>query len=141
MIRPATANDYSRVCDLLQSENLPTIDLPKDLPHFFVKTDSEGIVGIVGLELYGGAALLRSMIVLPFYRNKGVASELIDELTLNAKKENVHSIFLITNTAEEFFNRKGFRKVERRNVDERVLQSQEFNGLCPASSAVMMKEI
>jgi amino-acid N-acetyltransferase len=141
MIRPATASDYPKVCQLLQSENLPIIDIPKDLPHFFVKTDSNEIVGAAALELYENAALLRSMIVLPFYRNKGIASELVDELTLEARRKSVRSLFLITNTAEDFFNRKGFRKVEKENVDERVLQSQEFNGLCPESSAVMMKEI
>jgi amino-acid N-acetyltransferase len=141
MIRPATSSDYPRICQLLQSESLPSIDLPNELPHFFVKTERNEIVGTIGLELYGGAALLRSMIVHPTYRNMGIASELIDELTHEAKKERVHHLFLITNTAEEFFRRKGFHKVDKKDVHEEVLQSQEFNGLCPASSAIMMKEI
>ena len=141
MIRPATSSDYPQVCQLLESESLPTVDLPKELSHFFVRTEKEDIIGAIGIELYGGAALLRSMVVVPSFRNKGIASELIDELTLEVKKEHVHSLFLITNTAEAFFSRKGFRKIERADVDERVLQSQEFNGLCPASSAIMMKEI
>ena len=141
MIRPATASDYPQVCDLLQSESLPTIDLPNGLPHFFVKTERNVIVGAIGLELYEGAALLRSMIVLPSYRKMGVASELIEALTIDAKKERVQYLFLITNTAEAFFTRKGFHRVEKKDVQEGVLQSQEFNGLCPASSAIMMKEI
>jgi len=59
MIRPATNKDYSSVCDLLASENLLTLDLDRNLSHFFVMTEQNEIVGSIGMELYGRSALLR----------------------------------------------------------------------------------
>jgi N-acetylglutamate synthase-like GNAT family acetyltransferase len=141
MIRPATEQDYPQVCALLQSESLPIIDLEKELPHFFVKMQNDSIIGSIGLELYERSALLRSMIVNPANRNKGIASELVHELASYAKEKGVKNLFLITNTAENYFQKQGFIRIERENVEKEVLQSKEFNGLCPASSVIMMKKI
>ena len=141
MIRATTERDYTQVCSLLQSESLPIIDLEKDLPHFFVKTVDGEIVGSIGLEHYGQSALLRSMIVSPDFRNKGIASELVNQLTGYAKEHGVKKLFLITNTAENYFQKLGFMKITREEVEKEVLQSREFNGLCPASSAIMVKQL
>src|SRR6185295_8794074 len=116
-------------CSLLQSESLPTIDLERDLPHFFVKTINEEIVGSIGMEHYGESGLLRSMLVRPTFRNKGIASELVNHLSHYAKDRGVRKLFLITNTAEDYFQRMGFTKVLREKVEKEVLQSKEFNGL------------
>jgi amino-acid N-acetyltransferase len=141
MIRATTAQDYADVCSLLQSERLPIIDLKTDLPHFFVKTIGGEIIGSIGMEHYGQSGLLRSMIVSPAFRNKGIASELVNQLTGYAKHRGVKKLFLITNTAEDYFQRFGFIRIPRDIVEKEVLQSQEFNGLCPASSAIMMKQL
>ena len=141
MVRPTTEMDYTQVCSLLQSESLPTIDLERDLPHFFVKTINEEIVGSIGMEHYGESGLLRSMLVRPTFRNKGIASELVNHLSHYARDHGVRKLFLITNTAEDYFQRMGFTKVPREKVEKEVLQSKEFNGLCPATSAIMMKEL
>jgi len=141
MIRPTTEMDYSQVCSLLQSENLPDSDLQSNLPHFFVKTINEEIVGSIGMEQYGHSGLLRSMIVSPAFRNKGIASELVNQLTQYARDHGVRKLFLITNTAENYFQRLGFVKITRDKVETEVLQSKEFNGLCPASSSIMMKHL
>ena len=141
MIRSATANDYLAVSALLESETLPTADLDPHLSHFFVMTEGNEVVGSIGLELYGDSALLRSMVVSSGHRKKGIAIALINQLTGYAKERNVGAIFLITNTAENYFKKLGFHNIRREDVDQRVLTSKEFNGLCPASSAIMMKHL
>ena len=141
MIRSATEKDYLTVRDLLQSESLPTIDLDRNLSHFFVMTDENEIVGSIGMEVYEDSALLRSMVVSSSHRNKGIASALVTELTRYAREKNVTTIYLITNTAEEYFKKAGFKSIPREEVKDSVLQSQEFNGLCPTSSAIMMKHL
>jgi len=141
MVRPTTERDYAEVCSLLQSESLPTIDLDRNLPHFFVKTIEEEIVGTIGMEHYGESGLLRSMLVRPSFRNKGIALELVNYLTHYAKDYGVRQLFLITNTAENYFQTLGFTKIPREKVAKEVLQSKEFNGLCPASSTIMMKQL
>ena len=141
MIRATTQQDYARVCSLLQSESLPTIDIAKDLQHFFVKTIGGEIVGSIGMEQYGQSALLRSMIVNPAFRNQGIASELVKTLTQYAQDRGVKNSFLITNTAEKYFQRFGFITIDKDLVEKAVLHSKEFNGLCPSSSAIMMKQL
>jgi amino-acid N-acetyltransferase len=99
------------------------------------------IVGSIGLELYGTAALLRSMAVLPSHRNKGIASKLVSQLIIAAGAKRVRSIYLITNTAELYFKKRGFVQISKDEVENEVLASGEFNGLCPASSTVMMMQL
>jgi amino-acid N-acetyltransferase len=138
MIRSATGVDLPEVSKLLESEKLPTVDLPPNLAQFFVEEKDGRVVGSIGLEVYGTAALLRSMAVSASHRNKGIAGELISKLLTEAKAKGIRSIYLITNTAELYFKKKGFVQISKENVERGVLASAEFNGLCPASSSVMV---
>jgi amino-acid N-acetyltransferase len=44
---------------------------------------------------------------------------------------------LLTNTAEGFFARKGFRRIDQKSVTGAVTSSVEFTGACPAHAACM----
>jgi amino-acid N-acetyltransferase len=140
-IRPATAADYNQLIGLLQAESLPVVDIDTGLPHFFVATESPVIVAGIGMEHYGEAALLRSMVTAPAYRGRGLASALIDTLFDYARKKGVRTVYIVTTTAEMYFLEKGFEKIERSSVDRQVLQSAEFNGLCPSTAAIMRRLI
>lgn len=138
-IRQATGRDYEKVAALLQQENLPVEDIDPALSHFFIAEDKTGITGSIGLEPYGQHALLRSMAVHKDFRNQGLATRLVERLLNYAYKQDIKSIYLITNTAELYFEKKGFIKTDRSAVPAVVLQSREFNGLCPASSVIMYR--
>ena len=140
-IEPAAAEDFSSVCALLESEKLPTSDLRPDMDHFFLAIVGENTVGAIGLDPYGSSGLLRSMIVLPEYRKMGIAAHLVDTLESHARKAGIKELFLITNTAERFFAKTGFQKIDRNLLPATVAASAEFNGLCPASSTIMKKKL
>ena len=57
-----------------------------------------------------------------------------------ASKNGITHLFLLTDTAEQFFLRLGYQKISRDSTDVRIKQTVEFNKLCP-SSPVMVKEI
>lgn len=139
--RKAKNNDLATISKLLKEEQLPTEDLDNELEHFIVAEGENGIVGTIGLEKYGDTGLLRSMIVNTEYRNHGIASRLVKELLDYAKAQNLSSLYLITNTAEDYFARKGFVKIDKEKVAKPVLRSKEFNGLCPASSTIMFQNL
>ena len=141
LIHKAHKSQYREICDLLFVEKLPTEDLNPELPDFFVAENNGKVVGVIGLEKYNDSALLRSMIVESTHRNEGIASRLVNELIQHAIVNDVKSLYLITNTAEPYFAKKGFIKIERDKVAPEVLQSKEFNGLCPASSTIMVKQL
>ena len=140
-IRTATQHDYPAVTALLQQEKLPVEDVDKALSHFVVATIEGVVAGTAGLELYSRDALLRSVAVSKSQRNLGLAGQLLDSLVSYAGKQGVQKLFLLTNTAEEYFERKGFTKIDWKEVPEAVAQSKEFNGLCPSSAVAMVRSL
>ncbi len=140
-IEKAGSHQWEAICRLLQTENLPTVDINPAMENFFVAVDGQHLAGVIGMDAYGSDGLLRSAIVEKAHRNKGIAGSLLNRLIDNAKQNAITSLYLITNTAEEYFNRKGFITIAREQVPEAVLQSKEFNGLCPASAVAMFRRL
>jgi amino-acid N-acetyltransferase len=126
---------------LLTSHKLPTSDLPPSLDDFFIAREGDQLVGIIGLEKYDENGLLRSMVVHPDYRNRNIASQLVQKIEEMAKAESLNAVYLLTETAEKYFEKKGYEKVERADVSDGIKSSSEFNNLCPVSAAVMRKKI
>lgn len=141
LVRPATADDFISVVQLLQSENLPVEDLKANLPHFFVIGDKNTVFGAIGLEVYGTDGLLRSMIVDSNYRGLSLAKKLIDNLFEYAEKNGLNTIYLITTTAEKYFGGRGFQPVSRDKVPASIAATSEFTSLCPSTATVMVKEL
>ena len=109
----------------------------RDLAHFLVAERAGEVVGAIGLEPYGGAALLRSAVVAPSVRGTGVGERLVRSLLDEAKRHRMNEVVLLTTTAESWFPRFGFNKVSREAVPDAVKQSVEFTSACPASATVM----
>ena len=140
-INKAEPQAYETVVALLTAAGLPTEDLRKDLHHFWIADASGTAIGVIGMDLYAPYGLLRSMTVLPEYRNKGIASRLVDQVEQTAIKLGLSELYLITNTAESYFSKKGFQLITKAELPDSVASSQEMNGLCPASSVIMRKTI
>jgi len=125
---------------LLQAQGLPVSDITDEhLEHFFFIGSDDSPTGLVGLELYGTDALLRSLVVAENARSKGFGSTLIDHAEQYSASKGVRSIYLLTTTAEAFFKRLGYERVERAKAPASIARTREFAGLCPASSAFMLK--
>lgn len=126
---------------LLTSQKLPTSDLPTSLNDFFVAKEGDQLIGLIGLEKYHENGLLRSMVVHPDFRNKNIASRLVQKIEELAKAESLRAVYLLTETAEKYFERKGYVKVDRSEVPSGIKSSSEFSNVCPVSAVVMMKKI
>jgi amino-acid N-acetyltransferase len=50
-------------------------------------------------------------------------------------------MYLLTNTAEKFFSRRGYQRIARGEVVSAIECTREFKELCPESSAVMVKAL
>jgi len=84
---------------------------------------------------------LRSMVVSSRYRSNGIASELVTALEKQAITLGVTSMYLLTETASSYFERKGYEKVDRSVVPEQIKSTTEFSSTCPSSATVMKKRI
>lgn len=135
------ANFRSAVEDMLTAEKLPVSDLPASLDNFLVAQENDLIVGTAGIEVYGEHGLLRSVAVNPALRNKGVAALLLGQIENLAQGKGLKAIFLLTETAQEYFSRKGYKTIGRADVPAEVQRSSEFSSVCPQSAIVMMKTL
>ncbi|MDQ3276744.1 MAG: arsenic resistance N-acetyltransferase ArsN2 [Bacteroidota bacterium] len=139
-IREASIEQRAAIIALLQSQGLPTRDLPLSLQDFYVAQEEEKLVGLIGMERYGQFGLLRSMVVHPDYRNRHIAERLVQMLEEKGAASGLLAMYLLTETAENYFTRKGYTKVDRDAVPASVKASSEFSHVCPVSATVMKKE-
>ncbi len=136
-IRKSSEADYPAVAKLLQSASLPTEGIVDHFQHFLVAESGGEIVGAIGLEVYGDTALLRSAVVHPSQQNIGIGSMLYNNLIETATSLGVRRLILLTDTAEKYFAKKGFRKIDVKSVAGPITQSVEFTGACPSTAVCM----
>jgi amino-acid N-acetyltransferase len=125
---------------LLTESGLPTSDLSEGHRVQFLGWGQEPeLEGVVGLEVYGDVALLRSLAVAPGRRESGLGSRLVAHAERQAWENGVKSLYLLTTTAEDFFLRRGYAKISREEAPAAIKATKEFSGICPVSSAFMVK--
>jgi amino-acid N-acetyltransferase len=125
---------------LLASANLPTVDLTAaHCEHFFFAGPPGQPTGLIGLELFGAVALLRSLVVVPGRRGGGDGAALLAHAEHHARSNGVHALYLLTTTAEPFFAKHGYTHAPRETAPAAIRSTREFAGICPASSAFMSR--
>jgi amino-acid N-acetyltransferase len=140
-VTPAASANRQAIEVLLVSQKLPVEDLPASLENFWIAEDGGGIIGVAGLELYQPYGLLRSLAVSPVHRNLGLGNILVRTVEEQAARLALESIYLLTETAKLYFEKRGYTVVERDHVPDAIKRSPEFSHVCPVSAAVMQKRI
>lgn len=127
---------------LLSEAQLPTEDLTEaHCQHFFFSGPAQRPTGLVGLEMFGDVALLRSLVVTPDRRGQGEGVALLEHAEDYARARGVRELYLLTTTAEKFFERHGFVRAAREAAPAAIARTREFAGICPAVSAFMKLEL
>lgn len=142
MLQPTMIQDEIALVKLqkfLQANKLPHTDIKINGNLFIGYHDEQGnLIGSGGLELYGDAALLRSIAVDESLRGKSLGKKIVEDLVAKAKNLKIKSIYLLTETAHDFFLTRGFQDVSREQVPESVRNSTEFLQVCPSSANCMI---
>jgi amino-acid N-acetyltransferase len=105
--------------------------------HFVGARSGTKLIGVIGAEHYGDATLLRSLAVDEAARGTGLGGRLVTDFLDRERARGTATVFLLTTTADAFFQRLGFAPVGREEVPEAVKRSAEFLGACPASARAM----
>lgn len=137
-LRPANAEDWPLVAELLQAAQLPLDGAQAHLPNFVLAFQQDELVGCAGLEPYGESGLLRSVAVSEAARGTGVGGQLVQEVLQAARAGGMRHVLLLTETASNYFPRFGFQTITRAEAPEVVQASVEFSTACPDSATVMM---
>lgn len=125
---------------LLADAGLPVTDLTsRHLETFFGVGSPEAPDGVVGVELHGDSALLRSLVVAPAARSRGLGKALVTAAERCARCAGAIDIYLLTNTAEHFFETLGYERADRSAAPQAILRTSEFASLCPAGATFMHK--
>ena len=141
IIRKAATNDLLSIEHLLQSSKLPVEGIPKHLQNFLIAEMNEKIVGTIGLEIYQQTGLLRSAVTATDLQNRGIGSRLVNMIIDYAKEQNVKELILLTETAKDYFARKGFMPIDQQTVKGNIRSSVEFQGACPSTAICMRKTL
>jgi amino-acid N-acetyltransferase len=137
-----TRPPLSTAAALLQAHGLPVSDITDEhLEHFFYIGSHGSPTGLVGVEIHGTDALLRSLVVADAARTQGLGSSLVKHAEDHAASRQVSAMYLLTMTAESFFQRRGYRCIDRAQAPPVIQSTREFASLCPASSAFMIKRL
>jgi amino-acid N-acetyltransferase len=91
--------------------------------------------------VYESVALLRLLAVNATCRGRGCGTALVARAERFAQAQGAKDIDLLTTTAERFFERLGYARVEREAAPAAIRRTQEFSTLCSSSSTLMAKRL
>ncbi|MFH1322352.1 MAG: GNAT family N-acetyltransferase [Methanobacteriota archaeon] len=118
-IRKATQADIKNIKKLLSFYCLDTEKVEKNLPEFIIAVKDGITVGCACLDM-GDIVELRSIAMLPSYRNRGIGSELVN-VVLNRAAEITDNVYLRT-TSPVFFEKKGAHRLE--NEEKKIIWNE-----------------
>ncbi len=136
-MEPARRSDLESILALLDRSRLPIDGLDGHLDSTLVARADGAVVGCAAVEPYGSAALLRSVAVDPKFRGEGLGQRLTEAALRLARERGAREVYLLTETAAEFFPRFGFQPVDRAAIPDSVKASAELVSACPVSALAM----
>jgi N-acetylglutamate synthase-like GNAT family acetyltransferase len=139
--RTAAQEDLAAVEALLVAAGLPTAGVRDCIGDFIVAESGGRLVGAIGVEVHGRYGLLRSAVVARDVQGTGVGRSLVERLIAGASRRGLHALYLLTETAEDWFPRFGFERVSRASVPAELMASEEFRGACCESAAVLRRAL
>ncbi|MBC3795005.1 arsenic resistance N-acetyltransferase ArsN2 [Spirosoma utsteinense] len=140
-IQTAQPADKAAIISLLQQGQLLTNDLPVDLSDFIIAKEQTTLIGVAGLERVGRVGLLRSVAIDQHYQGKQIGAQLVGRMLEIARAADLEEVYLITTSADRYFERQGFQPVNRQEVPAAIQQTQQFSELCPSTAIVMKRAL
>ena len=128
-LRPARSGDIPEIERLLAAEWLPPMAITEFLDSFWVLESDGRVAGAAGIEIYGEAAVLRSVVVAPELRGTGEGDHLVRNGLKYAREHGAKRVYLFTMHAAPFFARYGFEPVTTDDFEPAVRNSWQYVGL------------
>ena len=135
------ADKTANIRPLLERAGLPHSDIIDVRWQALLGWMEEGaLVAAGGTEICDNDVLLRSVVVEPSHRGRGVGSRLVAELETRAAAAGCSGMYLLTLDAQDYFRRHfGYREIERETAPKGIRHSSQFSGVCPESATLMYK--
>ena len=139
----AAPRDVPEVEALLRAAGLPLDGAANAFELGVVGREAPGgpIVAAAAIERYGDDGLLRSVVVAPAHRGSGVGRQLVAASERLARDSGIGDLWLLTETAVDWFPRLGYEVVERPVAAAAVGESVEFTTVCRDTGVPMHRTI
>lgn len=140
-VRRATRADRDSLAALLDAAGLPSEAVRADDGQFYAgRLDGDVVCG-GGLELHDSTALVRSVVVAEDQRGRGFGRTICDELEAVAERAGATTAGLLTTTAAEYFERRGYERVPREDAPGGIRQTRQYRAVCPETATYMEKQL
>lgn len=140
-LRMAQPSDAADIAALLTRCDLPPGEAFSLVNEFKVALADGRIVACGAAEKLGESVLIRCVAVEPAYRNRGIASRLVECLLMRARSAGARSVYLVTTTAPTYFSRWGFLLIAAERTPEDIRVSSAFMRSGQAASHCMRCEL
>ena len=137
LLKTAKSEDLLLLEELLKKNNMIYEDCIYHLDNFLVIFDDDKIIASGAYETCEQYAYFRSFAVDENYRNLGLANKIYEELKLKAKKNNIKELYLLTQTASLYFEKLGFKIINKIDAPSEIKNTKQFSLLCPDSCKLM----
>lgn len=126
----------------LTAEKLPVEDVADPGRTWFRFETTQGtIVGFGGYEATGDDALLRSVVILPDFRGRGIGKNAMLLLMRKAFDAGASQGYAATTTAEGWLESLGFKPVERSTIPKPILDTRQLSALCPKTATLWTRSL
>lgn len=128
---------FAVLVSMLKAAQLPVDDLNDASISLYGCIDDGFVCGGVGLQALGDIALLRSLVIAPDHRGRGLGGALAAFAKSEAMAQKFDALYLLTDTAEQFFAQQGYTHLSRKMAPLAIRQTAQFSALCPDSAQLM----
>jgi amino-acid N-acetyltransferase len=137
----ATLADAAAVEALPAASGLPLAGAADALALGVAARDQERVVAAAAVERFGDAGLLRSVVVAPDHRGTGLGGEIARAAEELARRDGARELYLLTETAMDWFPRLGCEGVDRDVAAAAVGASIEFTTVCRDTGVPMRRAL
>lgn len=130
-LHPARPMDLGAVTSLLKQSKLPTEGLSDHTGTVWVLRENGRVVGAIGYERYGDAALLRSLVVDDRLRGKGHGRTLLEAGVAHMRAAGIQDAYGLTTTIPDLLGKLGWRELPQSELPAALKASAELGGACP----------
>jgi amino-acid N-acetyltransferase len=135
----ATPEDVPAVEALLSAAGLPLDGAREALALGVVGREAGRVIGAAAVERFGDAGLLRSVVVDSTARGAGRGRSIVASAEDAARAAGIRELYLLTETATDWFPRLGYEAVDRQAAAAVVGESIEFTTVCRDTGVPMRK--
>ena len=137
----AAPSDVQAVEAMLSAAGLPLDGAAEAFDLGIVAREDGGLIAAAAIEPFGAAGLLRSVVVAPDHRGAGIGRALVASAEALAREAGIRDLYLVTETAADWFPSLGYETVERAVADAAVGGSVELTTVCRDTGVTMRRAL